>query len=225
MQLVSWELVDIALDPDNSNWDEFHDPEIVDWKRIRSSIEHENMLTNHRLTWLLTSQGFLIAAFALVFQASAKDDVLPDLRDFYKIVLAVLAFTGILVSAYLHLGLRAAQVQHNRLKEWWENRPLTRHDRHPSICGNEFGYFTDILPYHSFPFLFIVTWLILVSVVLWDNLQPYTSQLSIAALALVIVVALIVILRLVYEAGQRNPKSTQIPEGRKPADINNLMGR
>ena len=42
------------LEPKDDKWDEFHDREIVDWKRVRSALEHENLLTNHRLTWLLT---------------------------------------------------------------------------------------------------------------------------------------------------------------------------
>src|SRR4051812_11981515 len=30
-----------------------------DWQRVRAAIEHENLLTNHRVTWLLSSQAFL----------------------------------------------------------------------------------------------------------------------------------------------------------------------
>jgi len=59
-------------------WDEFHDAEIVDWKRVRSAIEHENELTNHRLTWMLNSQAFLFAAFALTFASSPES--VGDLR-------------------------------------------------------------------------------------------------------------------------------------------------
>ncbi|BBO33243.1 hypothetical protein [Lacipirellula parvula] len=59
-----------------AGWDEFHDIAIVNWKRIRTSIEHENLLVNHRITWLIASQAFLFAAFALIFQAAVVNDFL-----------------------------------------------------------------------------------------------------------------------------------------------------
>jgi hypothetical protein len=121
--------------PNGAQWDEFHDDEIVDWKRVRSAIEHENQLTNHRVTWLLTSQGFLFAAFALVFQASTKTDVKDELRAFYQYILSGLAITGIFVSLYLRLALRAAEIQHEILRLWWKGRIGDRHNNHPPICG------------------------------------------------------------------------------------------
>ena len=36
-----------------NGWDECKDPEIVYWKRVRRLIEHEDLLVNHRVTWLL----------------------------------------------------------------------------------------------------------------------------------------------------------------------------
>lgn len=47
----------MTLQPEDENWDEFHDVDIVNWKRVRSALEHENLLVNHRLTWLLSSQA------------------------------------------------------------------------------------------------------------------------------------------------------------------------
>lgn len=199
-------------EPNDPEWDEFHDAEIVDWKRARASIEHENTLTNHRLTWLLTSQGFLLASFALVFQASTKTDVVPELRDFYKFILAALAFTGILISAYLRLGLRAAQVQHDRLRDWWLHRPATTLARHPHICGSEFGWLTNHLPYHSFPFVFVIAWLFFIPVVMWDFLRPHANELGIGALVLVGVVGLVV-LGIVIGQRMSGPPSSVPPTG------------
>src|SRR4051812_45265106 len=42
-----------------SEWDEFKSKACTDWKRVRTEIEHENSLINHRLVWLFTSQLFL----------------------------------------------------------------------------------------------------------------------------------------------------------------------
>lgn len=46
--------------------DEFNDEFIVDGKRARSQIEHEDNLIDHRMTWLILSNTFLFAGFFLV---------------------------------------------------------------------------------------------------------------------------------------------------------------
>lgn len=50
-------------------FDEFKLRHYADWKRVRAAIEHENNLTNHRLTWLLTSQAALLTAYTVTFNA------------------------------------------------------------------------------------------------------------------------------------------------------------
>jgi len=137
---------------EDDEWDEFHDAEIVDWKRVRSAIEHENELTNHRLTWILSSQAFLLVAFALMFQASTKTDVDKLLLPFYRYLLAGISTIGILAAVYLSSGLAAAQRQHKQLETWWAKREKDA-SRHPPICGNAPQLFLK-LPYHGFPLIF-----------------------------------------------------------------------
>ena len=36
------------------------------WEQLRNAIVHEDNLVNHRLTWLLTIEGFLIGGFFVV---------------------------------------------------------------------------------------------------------------------------------------------------------------
>ena len=180
-------------EPSDPEWAEFQDAEIVDWKRVRSAIEHENHLTNHRFTWLLTSQGFLFAAFALLFQASTKVDVLSELRGFYRVVLAALGFSGMLIAIYLHLGLRAAQIHHNRLRDWWLARPDTNLHRHPPICGTDFGRPTEVFSYYRFPFVLFLAWLALVPIVLWEDLKPHAGSLGYASLTVVAAVGLVLL--------------------------------
>lgn len=159
--------------PGDADWDEFHDDEIVDWKRVRSAIEHENELTNHRLTWLLTSQGFLFAAFALIFQASTKTDVKDELRIFYYYILAGFAATGIIISFYLWLLLQGAEIQHEKLRTWWLKRPKDDF-RHPSICGDP-KWTNRIFPTSGLTFLFVVSWIIFIVVTLNDLIKPYAN--------------------------------------------------
>ena len=165
--------------------------EIVDWNRVRSAIEHENELTNHRITWLLNSQAFLFAAFVLTFQASSRNDVAPNNYPVYKIVLSAIALTGIFVCAYLSLGILAAQKQHNTLVEWWQNRNKD-HANHPPICGKAPLAYIN-LPYYSFPFVFWIAWIIFVVAALAEYIFPYASKIGEILLIIVAILAFVAI--------------------------------
>jgi hypothetical protein len=54
------------------NYNEFTTPDVTAWKLARAAIEHENNLVNQRITWLLTSQAYLLTAFAVLFVAWGK---------------------------------------------------------------------------------------------------------------------------------------------------------
>src|SRR6478735_3272731 len=47
-------------------------PDITVWKLVRSAIEHENALINHRLTWFFSTQAFLLTVFFAVVAYSDK---------------------------------------------------------------------------------------------------------------------------------------------------------
>jgi hypothetical protein len=146
----------MTLRPEQENWDEFHDVDIVNWKRVRSALEHENLLMNHRLTWLLSSQAFLFAAFAIIFQVSTKIDVDSDHRVLYQIIMAYLAATGFLVALYIQRHIRTAEIQHGYLVKWWEAKGLDK-NAHPPICGGPSGM-DRLLLQSNFPFLFAFAW-------------------------------------------------------------------
>jgi hypothetical protein len=178
---------------DNPTWDEFHDIEIVNWKRVRSAIEHENQLINHRLTWLLSSQAFLFAAFALVFQASTKVDVKPDQKFFYQFILAGFSFIGVVVSLYIQRPLRTAEIQHDRLRTWWIESLINSENpnRHPPICGDPPNWHGRFLPTSRFSLVFVVAWIIFVLVVLGDIIKPYSSTIGMCLMGLVVAVGLV----------------------------------
>lgn len=181
----------------DQDWDEFGDIEIVNWKRVRSAIEHENQLTNHRLTWLLSSQAFLFAAFALVFQASTNINVNPDKNVFYQFVLAGISSTGILVGLYIQRPLRTAEIQHDRLRDWWKESIINspEPDRHPPICGDSPNWRDRFLPQSKFPLVFVAAWIIFIFGVLGnliiDTIKPYSVIIGIILLGSVGAVGLI----------------------------------
>ncbi|MEB3325512.1 MAG: hypothetical protein VKM17_09295, partial [Cyanobacteriota bacterium] len=97
-------------------YDEFKDKATTDWKRIRSAIEHENTLVNHRLTWLLTSQAFLFAGFGLVFTSmkNSSFDIIYSL-----LLLSLISLVGIAVSCKICLDIEGASRQLAELDHWW----------------------------------------------------------------------------------------------------------
>lgn len=158
-------------------WDEYKDVCIVDWKITRAAIEHENLLTNHRLTWLLASQGFLFAIYGLVLKeavpalfaiengSTTHPSVdMKALSALYMWVLLALSVTGILVCLHLSLGLKAAHEHHARLERWFKRRDHPR-DRRPPLAGKNPRLLRrwDV-PYWLFPFIFAIAWLILLLV-------------------------------------------------------------
>lgn len=161
-------------------WDEFNDPEIVDWKRVRSAIEHENMLLNHRFTWLLTSQGFLASGFYFVWQASNNPALSPDGKLLLQLILFTVVFVGLFTAVHLTLGLRAAHIQHDALRDWWKKRPKTS-GRHPEICGSD-----PLLPYFYFALVFAFAWIVLGVIGLFDFIKPYKDTITIVISALAI---------------------------------------
>lgn len=125
--------------PDLATWDEFHDDEIVDWKRCRSAIEHENTLVNHRLSWLFASQAFLFAAFGVLFNSwknpSANCSQPPTYT--YQILLATTAITGMLVCLAIQQSLYGAESQIILIDRWWYDNENDRGMQRNYKCGTD----------------------------------------------------------------------------------------
>jgi hypothetical protein len=96
-----------------NSWDEFHDEEIVDWKRCRLAIEHENQLVNHRLSWMFASQGFLFAAFGAIWNSwkysastKASTETITSVA-----ILTIICLVGIAVCAGIQMSVLEAEMQ------------------------------------------------------------------------------------------------------------------
>ena len=150
-------------------WDEFKDKSCTDWKRVRSAIEHENNLTNHRLSWLFATQLFLFGGFATIFQGVINKDPKLLNEEFFQLVLSVFPLIGIVVCIIIFVSLHAAGKQIESLENWWfynylsdirnitEFKDTIQHTQPPIN-----GIFDDKL-YH----LFGIKWLPLVLSVAW----------------------------------------------------------
>jgi hypothetical protein len=165
-------------EPAAAQWTEFSDHAIVNWKRVRSAIEHENMLVNHRLTWLFASQAFLFTAFTLAFNAWSNPTTAN--REQFPFVLGIIEFVGFGTALLIWRGLFAAEKQLNRLDRWWHssNRddleeleiPYDSNDpqrigamkrllpNHPPIEGASSGGIDMLLRQSSIPIVFMIAW-------------------------------------------------------------------
>lgn len=107
----------------HNRWDELRDDQVVDWKRTRTVIEHENQLINHRITWLLILQGALITwsgrliGQVLGVEQCTQDSICPELGSLLPI-----ALIGALVSIFISLTLSQAEKQIQEAVRWWTNR-------------------------------------------------------------------------------------------------------
>lgn len=133
----------------SDGFDEFKDQEYADWRRIRNAIEHENMLVNHRITWLLTSQAFLIAALVGVFNEAQKPQGINE--QWAWVFSLAIAVVSMIICLAIGRSLAEANFQLDHVDKWWyrkwnknidwttwENRERASKQslvRHPEIQG------------------------------------------------------------------------------------------
>lgn len=177
--------------PNEPDWDKFHDLEIVDWERVRASIQHEDTLTSYRFMWFLTSQSFLFTAFGVLLQAWISKDI-TEHKEFQYLILVILIFLigiSMHVCFYLWLHLRATQAQLEILRNWWERKygdysssilqvSSKVSKRHPTIGGDKFGgklitWLIKHNPPHRLPLAFAFCWFVFLICVILSALYRY----------------------------------------------------
>jgi hypothetical protein len=182
--------------PSDDAWTEYNDFEMARWKITRAVIEHENTLTNHRLTWLFSSQAFLFAAFALVFQSSLKQGELRDgIQHQVSVVLGGISALGFTICIYLYWGIKAAQSHLDRVDNWYHgetdlvrlerspvmNEPdrsktrVEREKRCPPLQGTARGDWTDYFHNKYIPIMFMLVWTCLLAFVVFDGGRMYET--------------------------------------------------
>lgn len=94
-----------------------------DWELVRSIIEHENNLVNNRITWLLTTQGFLFTALILLFRtlktSEESNAPLSFQNNFLEFSIPIF---GIAISIFVRIGLWEATKQIYSVDNWWHKK-------------------------------------------------------------------------------------------------------
>jgi hypothetical protein len=155
---------------------EFEDRDYCDWKRLRTAIEHENHLINHRLTWLFSSQTFLIAAAGLVLGAWLQKDFDPSDGWLPPSLISAIGATGMLIAAVIFDSVRRATLALDELNKWWTDKSLPK-PAHPPI--QLWGYLTVWHPLRVtfLPLWCIVLWLLVIAIAIDKATGRTTSAL------------------------------------------------
>lgn len=180
-----------------------------DWVRVRTAMEHENGLTNQRVTWVLQSQGLLFAAYSLLtgkvidllyprgdFAGLAEAAVIP-----IQLLMAFICLAGILICALLTSGVKAAHTQHVHLEQWWKEHSGHDTTAHPPICGKE-PTLRLIFHYYHLPALFIPTWGVFLAGIWWANIHRHIDSWPVIAVTFALAyIAAIVLIYWICERG------------------------
>lgn len=160
--------------PLDGSFEEFKAPDVTAWKLARAAIEHENTLVNHRLTWLMQSQAFLLSAFSITMVAWVSDSLAEPLRSRVALLLAVIALFGIYICAIIQRSVQKAfdalkniTLHYNRLVQshGFTRTPPLHVLRKPMILCDQ----------HDLPFAIAILWVVLAGVLI---LTQYPDALS-----------------------------------------------
>ena len=115
-------------------------------------IEREQGLVNNRLSWMLTFQGFLFAAIALV----VNKDTEPTVRVVFRNVIPAI---GIAVALLALIGIHAAALSSNEIKAKWKQRDGFQ--QYPPTFGTPKISLLGRITSYGIPTSVIVAWLLL----------------------------------------------------------------
>ena len=120
---------------------------------IRSMIQHENELINHRLTWLTTVQGLLFASLGFAWDKPTSGALI-----------SLLCSLGVAVSVAALVALTGASLATANLCLWWDTHKPKDYKGPDVIGGRPSGgrriqvISRYVGPWSYFPVLFIITW-------------------------------------------------------------------
>jgi hypothetical protein len=101
------------------------------FKLARSMIEHEDVLANYRITWLLVFQGFLFTAFVGALNLLKEPQVRP--KRLLVAGILVLLCIGIVSPLVAARAVWDAERQIQLVAQWWVEKHLTNY---PKIVWN-----------------------------------------------------------------------------------------
>ncbi len=171
-----------------------NDLQVLDrlYDRLRKQIEHEDGLVNHRITWLLASQGFLFFAYNQVSTAANKP-------GHFKITLLLIAALGLAITLSIFLSILAAFDSLKNLRASWKyscqehftKQNLTFESEKarlillgfPQLTWVGTSWVRAISSAGGLPYFFVIIWSARIVMDLPDNLLELKILVSLLAVA------------------------------------------
>lgn len=124
------------------------------YRVIRSEIEHEDQLINHRLSWLVSSQSFLLTAFAISVNAPVQFKT-PAYEHLNALLFKLLPYAGLASTVLIYPTILAAIASLFRLRRQAGNRrPSGLPPAHGPLGLVLFGLSGPLL----IPWVFAIVW-------------------------------------------------------------------
>ena len=117
---------------------------------VRSMIEHENTLLNHRMTWMWTLQGLLVAATGIMW-------------GFHHLLVLLICFFGFVSCVSLGTSLQSALRAIDSLLKDWETRSAGGPYDGPRVIGfsEVKSVLSKLYPWNMLPWLMAIVWVLL----------------------------------------------------------------
>jgi hypothetical protein len=105
-------------------FDEFKNHEMTKFRRVRQCIEHENILVNHRMTWLITTHIALFALLSALIIRFLSGDASASInaREHFAIFIFVISILGMFICFNVFRSLSNAVTQLHSLTKWYREK-------------------------------------------------------------------------------------------------------
>lgn len=124
---------------------------------LRGQIEHEDQLINHRLSWLVSAQSFLLTAYAITLNAPVQFSI-PAYEKLNRILFRLLPLSGLAVVTLIYLTIIAAILALLRLRALADGELP---GGLPPIHGHRGTMWLGLIGPLLIPCVFAVVWIVL----------------------------------------------------------------
>ena len=125
---------------------------------IVGHLEREHGLANSRMTWMLTSQAFLFAAFAVI--NSKADSLQPHLLSGLRVAIPSV---GIAVSVAALIGILGTNTAVSYYRRAWDSKTPEVWERFPLPSGDKIPHALGLFSTLIIPLIICFAWLLVVS--------------------------------------------------------------
>lgn len=127
-------------------------------EEIRRRIEHEDNLLNQRVSWIVSSQAFLLTGYAILLNAPMDLRTERHVRD-HRLLLSLIPITSICITVLLWIAMLAGISAMRALRAGASKYPGFDASH---IQGSRATRIFGLLPIALIPGVFLVTWLLIV---------------------------------------------------------------